>query len=89
MVASVVLAPAAEGETLVVPSGAVQHTAQGWTVFVPRGDREVEVRSVARGRDLGGEVEIVSGLSAGDHVILQGAFVLRALTDASDWSENG
>ena len=89
MVASVVLAPAAEGETLVVPSGAVQHTAQGWTVFVPRGDHEVEVRIVARGRDLGGEVEIVSGLSAGEQVILEGAFVLRALTDASDWSENG
>ena len=47
------------------------------------------MRIVARGRDLGGEVEIVSGLSAGEQVILEGAFVLRALTDASDWSENG
>ncbi len=89
MVASVILAPRAEGETLVVPSGAVQHTNDGWVVFVPRGEREMEVRRVARGRDLGGEVEIVSGLSAGEHVVLQGAFVLRALADAGDWGEAG
>lgn len=90
MVATVVFAPpAAHGETLVLPSGAVQHTAQGWTVFLPHGETEVEARSVARGRDLGGDVEILSGVSAGDHVILQGAFVLRALSDASDWGENG
>ncbi len=89
MVASVIFAPAAAGETLVLPSGAVQHTAAGWTVFVPRGDREVEVRLVVRGRDLGGEVEILSGVTAGERVILLGAFVLRSLADASDWSENG
>lgn len=89
MVASVILAPHAEGETLVVPTGSVQHTSDGWVVFVPRNEREMEVRRVARGRDLGGEVEILSGLSAGDRVVLQGAFVLRALADAGDWGEAG
>lgn len=89
MVATVVLTPASEGETLVVPSGAVQHTTDGWSVFVPRSEREMEVRRVARGRDLGGEVEILSGVSIGEHVVLQGAFVLRALADAGDWGESG
>lgn len=89
MVASVVLAPASTGETLVVPTASVQHTSLGWVVFVPRSEREMEVRPVARGRDLGGEVEIVSGVSAGDHVVLQGAFVLRALADAGEWGEAG
>ena len=89
MVASVIFTPPGAGETLVVPSGAVQHTNAGWTVFVPHGDHAMEARVVARGRDLGGEVEIVSGLEAGERVVLEGAFVLRAISDSSDWSENG
>ncbi|MFO0682678.1 MAG: efflux RND transporter periplasmic adaptor subunit [Sandaracinus sp.] len=89
MIATVIFTPPSEGATLVVPSGAVQHTAIGWCVFVPQSETEMEVRPIARGRDLGGEVEILSGLSAGDQVVLQGAFVLRALADAGDWGENG
>jgi cobalt-zinc-cadmium efflux system membrane fusion protein len=89
MVATVIFAPPSHGETLVVPSGSVQHTNEGWVVFVPRSEREMEVRRIARGRDLGGEVEIVSGLAAGEHVVLQGAFVLRALADAGEWGEAG
>ena len=89
MVASVVFSPPAQGETLVVPSGAVQHTSVGWCVFVPRGDHDMEVRRVARGRDLGGLVEIVDGVSVGEHVVLQGAFVLRALAEAGAWTADG
>jgi cobalt-zinc-cadmium efflux system membrane fusion protein len=36
------------------------------------------VRTVGRGRDLGGEVEIVSGLRAGEAVVVEGAFLLKA-----------
>lgn len=89
MIATVIFTPPSEGATLVVPSGAVQHTAIGWCVFVPQSETQMEVRPVARGRDLGGEVEILSGISADDHVVLQGAFVLRALADAGDWGESG
>ncbi len=89
MIATVIFTPPSEGATLVVPSGAVQHTAIGWCVFVPQSETEMEVRPVARGRDLGGEVEILDGLSAGDQVVLRGAFVLRALADAGDWGESG
>jgi cobalt-zinc-cadmium efflux system membrane fusion protein len=36
------------------------------------------IRAVGRGRDLGGEVEILSGLAAGERVVKDGAFLLKA-----------
>jgi cobalt-zinc-cadmium efflux system membrane fusion protein len=36
---------------------------------------------VARGRDLGGEVEVLSGLRAGERVVTDGAFLLKAEAD--------
>lgn len=85
MAASVVLVPVgAAGTTLVVPAGAVQHTSRGWAVFVPHGERAYEVRPVVTGRDLGGEVEIVTGVEAGDEVAVAGAFLLRSIADAGE-----
>lgn len=90
MAASVLLVPAtSDGTTLVAPTGAVQHTSFGWAVFVPSGEREYELRRVVTGRDFGGEVEIVTGVSAGDEVAVEGAFLLRSLADAGDWGEAG
>jgi cobalt-zinc-cadmium efflux system membrane fusion protein len=39
---------------LAVPAAAVQRLAQGWSVFVPRGEGAFQIRPVGRGRDLGG-----------------------------------
>ncbi len=36
------------------------------------------MRPVGRGRDLGNEVEVVSGLKAGETVVVEGAFLLKA-----------
>jgi cobalt-zinc-cadmium efflux system membrane fusion protein len=47
-------------------------------VFLPRGPGEFEVKPIGRGRDLGGEVEILSGLAPGDPVVVDGAFLLKA-----------
>jgi cobalt-zinc-cadmium efflux system membrane fusion protein len=47
-------------------------------VFVPRGDAVFEMRQVGRGRDLTGEVEILSGLRAGEQVVVEGSFLLKA-----------
>jgi len=33
---------------------------------------------VGRGRDLNGEVEIVNGLAAGEPIVVDGAFLLKA-----------
>jgi cobalt-zinc-cadmium efflux system membrane fusion protein len=67
------------GDTIVaVPAAALQRTEGGWAVFLPREEGAFEVRAVGRGRDLGGEVEIVSGLEPGERVVVDGAFLLKA-----------
>ena len=43
---------------------------------------EFEIREVGRGRDLGGEVEVLSGLKrAGETIVVEGAFLLKAEAD--------
>lgn len=64
-----------------VPSASLQRMQDGWTVFIPRDVRTFERRPVGRGRDLGGEVEILSGLRPGDEVVVEGAFLLKAEAD--------
>jgi cobalt-zinc-cadmium efflux system membrane fusion protein len=66
---------------LAVPTAAVQSCAAGWCVFLPRGVGLFEARPVGRGRDLGGEVEILNGLEPGETVVVEGAFLLRAEAD--------
>jgi len=66
------------GEILAVPAAALQRIGERWIVFIPRGESEFEMRAVGRGRDLGGEVEIVSGLKAGETVVVDGSFLLKA-----------
>jgi cobalt-zinc-cadmium efflux system membrane fusion protein len=71
-------------ETVVaVPVEAVQRQTQGWCVFIPKEGQQgvFEIRAVGRGRDLGGEVEILSGLRAGERVVVDGAFLLKAEAD--------
>jgi membrane fusion protein, heavy metal efflux system len=68
---------------LAVPAAALQRLAQGWCVFVPRGEGTFRVRPVGRGRDLGGTVEILSGLEPGDEVVVDGAFLLKAQAEKS------
>ncbi|HET6204703.1 MAG TPA: efflux RND transporter periplasmic adaptor subunit [Planctomycetota bacterium] len=65
-------------QVLSVPASAIQRLEENWCVFVPRGEGRFEMRRVARGRDLGGEVEILQGLESGEEVVVQGSFVLKA-----------
>ena len=68
-----------QGEQVVaVPATALQRMDDQWVVFLPRGEGRFEVRPVERGRDLGDEVAILSGLTPGERVVNEGAFVLRA-----------
>jgi cobalt-zinc-cadmium efflux system membrane fusion protein len=73
--------PFGSGDTAViaVPTAAMQRLDRDWIVFVPRAESHTfEIRRVGRGRDLGGEVEILSGLRAGETVVVDGAFLLKA-----------
>lgn len=79
MSASVRLELGQAGRTVIaVPAAALQRVGDRWLAFVPRNDHEFEMRAVGRGRDLGNDVEIVSGLRPGETVVVEGAFLLKA-----------
>jgi cobalt-zinc-cadmium efflux system membrane fusion protein len=63
---------------LAVPAASLQRVGERWLAFVPAGQYEYEMRPVGRGRDLGNDVEVVSGLEAGETVVVEGAFLLKA-----------
>jgi len=67
-----------------VPAAALQRLEGGWVAFLPTNTRGVfERREVGRGRTLGGEVEVLSGLKAGELVVVEGAFLLKAEAEKS------
>jgi cobalt-zinc-cadmium efflux system membrane fusion protein len=70
-----------DAPVLVVPAAAVQRVGSSWAVFLPHGEGAFEARPIGRGRDLSGEVEVLSGLKAGDELVVDGAFLLKAEAD--------
>jgi len=64
------------GATL-VPSSAVQRSAQGTYVYVLKDDRTVSLRQVKTGAVDGESVAIESGVSPGDTVVVEGSDRLR------------
>jgi len=68
---------------LTVPAAALQRIEDEWVVFVPQNQERFEIRRVGRGRDLGGEVELLSGVKPGETVVVDGAFLLKAEADKS------
>ena len=71
------------GKVLAVPAASLQRLQEKWIVFIPRGENEFEMRNVGRGRDLGGEVEVLSGLRPGETVVVDGSFLLKAQAERS------
>ena len=69
---------------LSVPVAAVQRVRNEWCVFLPRDASHFEIRRIGRGRDLGGEVEVLSGLEAGEQIVVDGAFLLKAQAEKGD-----
>ncbi len=76
------------GEVLAVPAPSLQRLAEQWVVFIPKSEIEFEIRQVGRGRDLGGEVEILSGLKPGETVVVDGAFLLKAQAERSQGEDH-
>lgn len=74
------LALGSEGERVItVPLAALQRVEDDWVVFKPGSEAGVyEIVEVGRGRDLGDTIEVLSGLSDGDTIVVDGAFVLKA-----------
>lgn len=64
---------------LVVPLSAVVRLAEQEAVFVHLSDGPFEVHPVKLGRSAGGQVEIISGLRAGEQVVSEGTFTLKSM----------
>jgi cobalt-zinc-cadmium efflux system membrane fusion protein len=69
---------------LTVPVASVQRVRNEWCVFLPKDADHFEIRRIGRGRDLGGEVEVLSGLQAGETVVVDGAFLLKAQAEQGE-----
>ncbi|KAB2888762.1 MAG: efflux RND transporter periplasmic adaptor subunit [Desulfobulbaceae bacterium] len=77
MYATVNIDAGAVDEALAVPVNAVLNSGKGQTVFVARGDGRYEPRQVKTGVvDDSGYVQIVSGLSEGESVVVSAQFML-------------
>lgn len=69
MLGEVRLALPRTGSTVLVPISAVLRDARGARVAVVDADSNVDYRPVGTGRNLGNEIEVVSGLAPGESVI--------------------
>jgi cobalt-zinc-cadmium efflux system membrane fusion protein len=73
------------GQSVVtVPVSSLQRVRDQWVVFVPKDAHTFEIRGVGRGRDLQGEVEVLTGLRPGETVVVDGAFLLKAEAEKAE-----
>jgi cobalt-zinc-cadmium efflux system membrane fusion protein len=81
------------GETgaavLTVPIASVQRVRNEWCVFLPKDANHFEIRRIGRGRDLGREVEVLSGLKGGETIVVDGAFLLKAQAEKGEAGHEG
>jgi cobalt-zinc-cadmium efflux system membrane fusion protein len=74
---------------LAVPIASIQRVRDAWCVFLPKAPGSFEIRPIGRGRDLGREVEVLSGLRSGDIVVVDGAFLLKAQAEQGAGDHHG
>lgn len=65
-------------QVVVVPSGAIQSVDGRPTVFMAESGGRFRPRAVETGQALEGQVEVRSGLHAGDRIAVTGSFVLKS-----------
>jgi cobalt-zinc-cadmium efflux system membrane fusion protein len=76
-----------EAALLVVPLTAVVRLREKDVVFVRQPDGHFEVHPVTLGRSAGGRVQVLSGLRAGEQVVVQGAFTLKSAVLKATFAE--
>jgi cobalt-zinc-cadmium efflux system membrane fusion protein len=65
-------------DRLLIPQIAVQELNRKRVVFVPRSDGGFDVREVTVGASVGDDIEVLSGLNAGDTIVTAGSFTLKS-----------
>ena len=78
MFATLTVASGTPRQLLVVPGAAVQDLAGESVVFVETGPGEFRRRRVVTGAGFDGDIEIREGLTAGEQVVTEGAFLLKS-----------
>ena len=78
MFATIAMGAGTGKEAVVAPLAALQNVDGEEVLFVPEGEASYRVRPVRAGRRSGSVVEIVSGLQAGEAVVVDGAFHLKS-----------
>jgi membrane fusion protein, heavy metal efflux system len=63
---------------LFLPASAVQDIDGATCVFIDGGKGKFSLRPVAVGRTVGGRVELTDGVTAGEKVVIEGAFLLKS-----------
>ena len=76
MFATIIIAPAARNDALLVPSEAVIQTGKRNVVVVAQGDGKFGPVDVVVGLDSNGQTEILKGLQAGQNVVVSGQFLV-------------
>jgi membrane fusion protein, heavy metal efflux system len=88
MFARVQLEGAAAAPLVLLPVDAIQDLGERRVVFVPGGNGRYVARDVETGAERGGRIEIRSGLTAGERVVVRGAFLLKSQLLASPEGES-
>jgi membrane fusion protein, heavy metal efflux system len=65
-------------DQILIPQIAVQELNRKRVVFVPRSDGGFDVREVTVGASVGDDIEVLSGLKAGDTIVTTGSFTLKS-----------
>jgi RND family efflux transporter MFP subunit len=76
--AAITMSAPVDARALRVPSDAIQPVGDADAVFVERGEGLFEVRTIRIARRTAQIVEVAEGLSAGERIVVAGAFVVRA-----------
>lgn len=67
----------------VIPAGAVVHSGDRTIVFVERAPGRFEEQTVRLGKPAGTSIRVLSGLKAGDSIVVDGVMLLQGLAKAS------
>lgn len=65
-------------QACVVPAESLQAIGSDWVVFVPTGETTFEARTVAKGLESGGSVELLGDIAGITHVVGPGSHVLKS-----------
>lgn len=87
MFASVQLPTTFSRKAVAVPQAALQQLDGKTVVFVSKGPTAFEVRTVKSGNTVQSQTEIAEGLSAGEPIVVQGAFHLKSIVAGKELGE--